>query len=55
MADVLVKKRERKNDTVWDYRFEVASIDGKRQWITKSGFKTKGAAKEAGKLAQKNY
>ena len=55
MADVLVKKRERKNDTVWEYRFEVASIDGKRQWITKSGFKTKGAAKEAGKQAQKLY
>ena len=51
MADVLVKKRERKNDTVWEYRFEVASIDGKRQWISKSGFKTKSAAKEAGKQA----
>lgn len=55
MADVLVKKCERKNDTVWEYRFEVAAIDGKRQWISKSGFKTKSAAKEAGKQAQKLY
>lgn len=55
MADVLVKKRERKNDSVWEYRFEIAPIDGKRQWISKSGFKTKSAAKEAGKQAQKLY
>lgn len=55
MADVLTKKRERKNDAVWEYRFEVASIDGKRQWISKSGFKTKTAPKEAGKQAQKLY
>ena len=55
MADVLVKKRERKKDTVWEYRFEVASINGQRKWISKSGFKTKGEAKEAGKQAQKMY
>ena len=34
MADVLVKKRERKNDTVWEYRFEVAPIDGNRKCIS---------------------
>lgn len=55
MADVLVKKRERKNDTVWEYRFEVASVNGKRQWISKSGFGTKGEAKREGKQAQRLY
>lgn len=55
MADVTVRKRERKNDSVWEYRFETAPIDGKRQWITKGGFKTKTEAKEAGKQAQRLY
>ena len=55
MADVLIKKRERKKDTVWEYRFEIASVGGKRQWISKSGFKTKGEAKEAGKEALQKY
>ena len=55
MADLLLKKRERKNDTVWEYRFEIAPVNGKRQWVSKSGFKTKGAAKEAGSQAQKAY
>lgn len=55
MAEILYKKRERKNDTVWEYRFEIASVDGKRKWISKSGFKTKTEAKEAGKQALKLY
>lgn len=55
MTDILVKKRERKKDTVWEYRFEIASIGGKRQWISKSGFRTKTEAREAGKEAKKKY
>ena len=31
----------RKRGKVYEYRFEIASIDGTRKWITKSGFKTK--------------
>lgn len=45
----------KKGDIVYEYRFEIASINGKRKWKTKSGFKTKKEAKEAGKLAQQAY
>ena len=30
----------RKRGKVYEYRIEIASIDGTRKWITKSGFKT---------------
>ena len=51
IGDVLVKTRVRNNGkVVYEYRFEIASVDGKRKWKTKSGFPTKTAAKEAGKL-----
>lgn len=49
------KKTRTKKDTVWEYRFEIASISGKRQWISKSGFRTKTEAREAGKEAKKKY
>lgn len=56
MGDVLIKTRTRNNGkVVYEYRFEIASVDGKRKWKTKSGFPTKTAAKEAGKLAQQIY
>ena len=56
MSDVLIKTRTLKSGkTVYEYRFEIASVDGKRKWKTKSGFKTKKEAKEAGKLAQQSY
>ncbi len=35
--------------------FEIASIDGQRKWVSKSGFKTKSEAKQAGKKAQNQY
>ena len=42
MGDVLIKARTRNSGkVVYEYRFEVASIDGKRQWKSKSGFATK--------------
>ena len=31
----------RKRGKVYEYRFETASIDGTRKWISKSGFPTK--------------
>lgn len=53
MGDVLIKARTRNSGkVVYEYRFEVASIDGKRQWKSKSGFATKREAREAGKIAQ---
>lgn len=56
MNEVLIDKREYKNGTFsYRYRFEVASIDGKRRWKSKSGFKTKKEAREAARLAQKMY
>lgn len=56
MKDVLVKARTlASGKTVYEYRFEIASINGKRKWKTKSGFKTKTEAKQAGKLAQQTY
>ena len=52
MGDVLIKARTRNSGkVVYEYRFEVASIDDKRQWKSKSGFATK---REAGKIAQQH-
>ena len=39
----------------YEYRFEIAKIDGKRQSISKSGFRTKKEAQEAGALAYAEY
>lgn len=39
----------------WEYRFEAAMINGKRKQITKSGFRTKAAALEAGTKAFTEY
>ena len=51
MARVNVQKRGK----VYQYRFEVASIGGKRKYINKSGFKSKNEALEAGMKAYNNY
>ena len=56
MGEVIIKQRMLKNGkTVYEYAFEIASVDGKRKRKTKSGFKTKREAREAGKLAQQSY
>lgn len=56
MKDIVIDKRENKNGTFsYQYRFEIASVDGKRKWKTKSGFKTKREAREAAKIAQQTY
>ena len=39
----------------WEYRFEAAKIDGQRKHISKSGFRTKKEAEEAGAKAQTEY
>lgn len=44
-----------KRGNLWAYRFEAAAIDGKRKWITKSGFKNQSEAYEAGMVAYTQY
>lgn len=51
MASVNVRKRGDK----WQYQFEAASVNGKRKQITKSGFRTKKEALEAGANALAEY
>lgn len=56
MVDITVRKRYRKNgQTMYEYRFEIATIDGKRQWKTKCGFKTATEARKAGRLELQSY
>lgn len=56
MTELKIRPRERSNGKiVYEYRFEVASVDGKRKWVTKGGFHTKGEAKQAGREAQNQY
>ena len=51
MASVNVRKR----GTKWQYQFEATIVNGKRKQITKSGFKTKKEALEAGAKALSEY
>jgi len=51
MAGLLIRKRGK----VYQYQFEIAPQRGKRQWITKSGFKTKSEAEEEGTKARTEY
>ena len=45
----------RKRGKVYEYRFETASVDGTRKWITKSGFPTKQDALNQGALDYNEY
>ena len=45
----------RKRGEVYQYKFEIASIDGKRKFKNKSGFATKSEAKQAGIIAYNEY
>ena len=47
--------RLRKRGTLWQYGFEGARVDGKRQTISKSGFRTKTDASIAGTKAMNEY
>lgn len=51
MAEINTRKR----GTKWEYRFEAARINGKRNQITKGGFKTKKEALEEGTKALAQY
>lgn len=51
MAEITTRKRGSK----WEYRFEAAKINGKRNQISKGGFKTKKEALEAGTKALAEY
>lgn len=51
MANVNVVKR----GNVYQYKFEIASINGKRKFKNKSGFKTKAEAEKAGIIAYNEY
>lgn len=56
MGELFIKTRTLKSGkTVYEYAFEIASVDGKRKRKTKSGFATKREAREAGKIAQQAY
>ena len=45
----------RKRGKVYEYRFIVASINGVRKWIQKSGFRTKSEAIDAGVKAYNEF
>ena len=51
MGDVSVKKR----GSYYEYSFEAAKVDGKRNRVSKSGFTTKAMAMEAGTKAMTEY
>ena len=51
MSSIRITKRK----DVYQYRFEIASENGKRKYINKSGFKTKDEALEAGTIAFNEY
>ena len=51
MSSIRITKRK----NVYQYRFEIASENGKRKYINKSGFKTKAEAMEAGTIAYNEY
>lgn len=57
MAKINIRDRNKNTGRQpnWEYRFEIASVGGKRQSATKSGFRTKKDALEAGTKALAEY
>lgn len=51
MAQVTARKRGK----TWEYRFEIASVEGKRKQKSKGGFRTKAEAMKAGTAAMNEY
>ena len=45
----------RKRGKYYEYRIEISQIEGKRQWLSKSGFMSKNEAYEAGTTAYNEY
>ena len=55
MAKIIITNRGDKKKPSWQYRFELAKVDGKRRYASKAGFKTKEEAEKAGNLALAEY
>ncbi len=56
MKDVHVRTHTlKKGKKSYEYRFEKCPVNGDRKWGTKSGFKSKAEALQAGRLAQQEY
>jgi integrase len=55
MSEIQIKQKKNKKGIVYQYCFEIAPVDGKRQWATKSGFKTEYEAMAAGVKAKEDY
>lgn len=51
MSDIYARKRGK----YWEYRFEVATVNGKRKQSSKSGFRTKAEALQEGAKAYTEY
>ena len=51
MSNVTIQKRGK----YYQYKFEIAKVDGKRKFANKSGFKTKAEAEREGIIAYNNY
>ena len=51
MSNVTIQKRGK----YYQYKFEIASVDGKRKFLNKSGFRTKSEAEKEGTLAYNEY
>ena len=45
----------RKRGKVYEYRFEIATVEGTRKWITKSGYPTKSEAFKEGAKAYNDF
>lgn len=55
-TDILIRERKSaKHGKTYEFRFEIASIAGKRQWISKGGFLSSKEAKIAGLAAMNEY
>ena len=55
MAKLIINNRGDKKKPSWQYRFELAKVDGKRRYASKAGFKTKEEAEKAGNIALAEY
>lgn len=55
MTNLCIRKRFNSSGAVYEYRFEIARIGGKRKWQSRSGFKTVTDARKDGMAAMRQY
>ena len=55
MAKLIINNRGDKKKPSWQYRFEIAKVNGKRRYVSKAGFRTKEEAEKAGTIALAEY